>query len=137
MTCSFVGSAQAFTHTDTFTMKHCNTHIWNDDSELGIQCMIHLPNSTFVTPEWVVVLRVLGVRVSCRGEDLVPGCGITVRLWHTVRRLPGENLKTRLERKLKLGFLKMLPINMCPFYLFCFGRVNLASSTSSCVLGLL
>lgn len=61
--------------------------IWNGDSELGIQCMIYLPNGTFVTPEWVVVLRVLRVWVSCCGEDLVPGRGITVGLWDTVRWL--------------------------------------------------
>lgn len=61
--------------------------IWNDDSELGIQCVIHLPNGTFVTPERVVLLCVLSFWISCCSENLVPGCGIAVGLRDTVRWL--------------------------------------------------
>lgn len=64
------------------------THIWNDDGEFGVQSVVHLPNGTFVTPKRIVVLGVFGVRVACRGEDLVPGCCVAVRLWNAVRRLP-------------------------------------------------
>lgn len=119
------------------TLKRWNTHIWNDDSELGIQCVIHLPNGTFVTPEWVVLLCVLCVRVSCCGENLVPGCGIAVGLWDTVRWLPAEDLQNKAWithsrwRKLKSLFFKNkfqlcnpnlhYSAPLCTLFLFCFG----------------
>ncbi|MEQ2190954.1 hypothetical protein XENOCAPTIV_016108 [Xenoophorus captivus] len=37
--------------------------------------MIHFANCSFVTPEGVVVLTVLGVRVTDGGKHLVPRCG--------------------------------------------------------------
>lgn len=70
--------------------KKAVTHIWNDDSELRVECMVHLANCSFITPEGVVVLAVLGVRVSDRREQLVPRRGVGVRLRHAVRRLPAK-----------------------------------------------
>lgn len=64
------------------------THVWNDDGELRVEGVIHLADGSFVTPEGVVVLAVLGVRVADRGEDFIPGGGVGVRLRHTVRWLP-------------------------------------------------
>lgn len=52
--------------------------------------MIHFADCSFVTPEGVVVLTVLGVRVTDRGEHLVPGRRVGVRLWDAVRRLPAR-----------------------------------------------
>lgn len=66
------------------------TYIWNDHGEFGVQCVVHLADGSFVTPEGVVVLTVLGVRVSDCGEHLVPRRGIGVRLRHAVRRLPAN-----------------------------------------------
>lgn len=66
------------------------THIRDDDGELWVECVVHLANGSFVTPEGVVVLAVLGVGVTDRGEHLVPGRGVGVRLWHAVRRLPAK-----------------------------------------------
>lgn len=63
-------------------------HIWNNDGEFGVECVVHLADGSFVTPEGVVVLAVLGVRVSHCGEQLVPRRGVGVRLWYAVRRLP-------------------------------------------------
>ena len=64
------------------------THIRDNDGELGVQCMIDLSDGSFVTPERVVILCVFGVRVPRCREELVPRCGIGVRLWDTVGRLP-------------------------------------------------
>lgn len=70
------------------------THFWYDDCEFRVQGVVHLPNGTFVTPERVVVLCVLGVRVPGCGEDLVPGRRVAVRLWDTVRWLPAGQKMT-------------------------------------------
>lgn len=64
--------------------------VWHDDGQLGVEGVVHLPDGSFVTPERVVVLRVLGVRVTGRGEDLVPRRGVGVGLWDTVGRLHGD-----------------------------------------------
>lgn len=41
--------------------KETVTHIRNDDSELWVECVVHLADGSFVTPEGVVVLTVFGV----------------------------------------------------------------------------
>lgn len=64
------------------------TYIRNDDSELWVKCMVHFADCSFVTPEGVVVLTVLGIRITDCGEHLVPRRGIGVGLWHTVWWLP-------------------------------------------------
>ncbi len=74
--------------------------------------MIHLPNGTFITPERVVLLCVLSVWISCCSENLVPGCGIAVGLWDTVRWLPAEDFQDKVWitcsrwRKIQFGPLK-------------------------------
>lgn len=37
------------------------TYIRNDDGELWVECMVDLADGSFVTPEGVVVLTVLGI----------------------------------------------------------------------------
>lgn len=37
------------------------THIWNNDSKLWVEGVVHLADGSFVTPEGVVVLTVLGI----------------------------------------------------------------------------
>lgn len=64
------------------------THIWDDDGQLWVECVVHFADGSFVTPEGIVVLTVLGVRVADRGEHLVPGGGVGVRLRNAVWRLP-------------------------------------------------
>lgn len=54
------------------------THIRDDDSKLWVECMVQFADCSFVTPEGVVVLTVLGIRVTSCGEHLVPRCGIGV-----------------------------------------------------------
>lgn len=66
------------------------THIWNNDSKLWVECVVHFADGSFVTPEGVVVLTVLGIRVADCGEHLVPRRGVGVRLWHAVWRLPAN-----------------------------------------------
>lgn len=61
--------------------------IWNNDGEFGVECMIHFADRSFVTPEGVVLLTVLCVRVADGGEHLVPRRRVGVRLRHAVRRL--------------------------------------------------
>lgn len=41
--------------------KEAVTHIWNDDRQLWVECVVHLADGSFVTPEGVVVLTVLGI----------------------------------------------------------------------------
>ena len=64
------------------------THVRNNDGKLWVECMVHLADCAFVTPEGVVVLTVLGIRVTDCGEHLVPRRGVGVRLRHAVGRLP-------------------------------------------------
>lgn len=66
------------------------THIWNNHGKFWVECVVHFANGSFVTPEGVVVLTVLGIWVADRGEHLVPRCGIGVRLWHAVWWLPAN-----------------------------------------------
>lgn len=66
------------------------THIRNDDGKLWVECVVHLADGSFVTPERVVVLTVFGIRVTGRGEHLVPGRGVGVRLRDAVWRLPAN-----------------------------------------------
>lgn len=68
------------------------THIRNDDSKLWVECVVHLADCSFVTPEGVVVLTILGVWVTYCGEHLVPRCGIGVCLWHAVWWLPTNQI---------------------------------------------
>lgn len=66
------------------------THIWNNHGKFWVECVVHFANGSFVTPEGVVVLTVLGIWVADRGEHLVPRCGVGVRLWHAVWWLPAN-----------------------------------------------
>lgn len=75
-----------------------HTHVWNDDCELGVECVVHFADGSFITPEWVVVLRILGVRISRSGEYFIPGCGIGVRLRNAVWRLPGTKIREIVMR---------------------------------------
>lgn len=58
--------------------------IRNDDRKLWVECMVHLADGSFITPEGIVVLAVLSIRVADCGEHLVPRSGIGVCLWHAV-----------------------------------------------------
>lgn len=49
--------------------------------------MIDFSNSSFVTPERVVILGIFCVGVPCGGKDLVPESGINVRFRNAMRRL--------------------------------------------------
>ena len=80
-----------------YVHTHSRTYIGDDNSELGVEGVVHLPYSTFVAPEGVVVLAVSGVGVPCRGEELVPGCGICICLWDTVTWLPAHMGKHTLR----------------------------------------
>ena len=96
------------------------THVGDDDGQLRVESVVHLADGSLVTPEGVVVLTVLGVRVTDRGERLVPGRGVGVRLRHAVGRLP---VKTKRGdsvdrcRGNKIRRCRTLPITQRAFYL--------------------
>lgn len=73
--------------------KEAMTHIRNDDRKLWVECMVHLADGSFITPEGIVVLAVLSIRVADCGEHLVPRSGIGVCLWHAVWWLPTNQNK--------------------------------------------
>lgn len=88
------------------------THIRNDDSKLWVECVVHLANGSFVTPEGVVVLTVLGIRVADCGEHLVPRCGIGVCLRHAVWRLPTNQSKRLMFVDCRHGTLHIMLVIM-------------------------
>lgn len=83
------------------------THIRNDDRKLWVESVVHLADGSFVTPEGVVVLTVLGIRVADCGEHLVPRCGVGVRLWHAVWRLPTNQKE---DRRLLVGVMELFTV---------------------------
>lgn len=70
------------------------THVRDDDGEFGVEGVVDFAHGAFVTPEGVVVLTVLGVRVPDGGEQLVPGCGVGVGLRDAVGGLPANQKQT-------------------------------------------
>lgn len=72
------------------TMEEMATHVWDDDGEFRVEGVVDFADGAFVTPEGVVVLAVLGIRVTDRGEQLVPGCGVGVGLRDAVGGLPAN-----------------------------------------------
>lgn len=77
------------------------THIWDDDGQLWVECVVHFADGSFVTPEGIIVLTVLGVWVADRSEHLVPGGGVGVRLRNAVWWLPVNGNKDRSHALLK------------------------------------
>lgn len=72
------------------------THVRHDDGEFGVEGVVDFADGAFVTPEGVVILTVLGVRVPDGGEQLVPGCGVGVGLRDAVGGLPASQKQTLL-----------------------------------------
>lgn len=70
------------------TMTNLLTYVWYNDSQFWVECVINFADCSFVTPERVIILTVLGVRVTDCGEHLVPGGGVGVGLRYAVWRLP-------------------------------------------------
>lgn len=90
-------TGQALTVPDPVTHKEEKTHVRNDDGELRVERVVHFADGALVAPEGVVVLTVLGIRVSHRGEHLVPGCRVGVGLRNAVRRLPTNQKQASTE----------------------------------------
>lgn len=90
-------TGQSLTVPDPVTHKEEKTHVGNDDCELRVESVVHFADGALVAPEGVVVLTVLGIRVSDRGEHLVPGCRVGVGLRNAVRRLPTNQKQASTE----------------------------------------
>lgn len=75
------------------------TYVWNNNCKLGIQSVIDFSNGPLVTPERVVILSIFCVGVSRGREDLVPECGVAVRVGNTVWWLSaGKRAQDKAQR---------------------------------------